>query len=348
LEERYLRKRITIKDIAREAGVSIATVSNVINKRGRVSPETSEAIWKIIQKRNYSPSMAARSLKAKRSHLIALVVPFLPKGKIQENPFFWQLLAGIEAGARNQQFHVIFTGLDNSSDLSFAVDWHLDGLIVLGTYEGSPVVDEIDKLKIPCVFVDSYLEDEKRYQICLDDYMGGYLGTKHLIGLGHRKIMLLADTLDRKGVNYHRWLGYKKALEESDIPYDPNLVCLDYSVNMMGGYYLAQKAFQKINAADPLTAIFALSDVAAIGLIKGLCELGVSVPGDVSVMGFDDIQYAKFMVPSLTTISQDIFKKGQAAVSLLLDQIHNKDAAGERRIVLPVELKVRQSTRPVR
>jgi len=342
-----ISKRVTIKDIANLAGVSITTVSNVINGRGNVSQETREAVQRIIREYNYAPSMAARSLRDKSAHLIALVVPFLPKGESADNPFFWKFIEGVEAGARSHQFHVIFTGLSNSSDLSFVRERHLDGLIVLGTSEGSDLVGKIKDMKIPCVFVDSYLNDEELYQVLLDDFMGGYLGTKHLIGHGHRRIILLSRIPEHNSVNRQRWLGYRKALEESGIPYDPELI-LEENATTSGGYYAAHKVYNKIKCENPATAVFSLSDVAAIGLMKGLREMGISVPGDISIVGFDDIHFSEFTWPALTTIRQDIFQKGRAAVGLLLDQILQENGFKEKKITLPVELKVRQSTGPAK
>lgn len=336
-------KHITIKDIAREANVSIATVSNVINNKGRVSEETRRLVQSIIAKYNYTPDLSARSLKNKNSHLISVVVPYLAKGEFEDNPYFWQVISGIESGASSENFHVMLTGISDSPDMSFVKERHLDGLVVIGANENADHFQDIMELDIPCVFMDSYITKAPVYQVNSNDKFGGYLGTKYLVSLGYEKIILVSGIKGKiaegSGVDYQRWLGYKQALAEAGIDCEPDLV-VEEGHTMLGGYYAAQKV---INLIDRKTAIFVLSDIGAMGLIRGLNELGISVPQDVSVMGYDDIFYADFMVPALTTIRQDIFRKGERAVELLLAQIEGREIE-EKTILLPVELKIREST----
>ncbi len=337
------RKDITIKDIAQQAGVSIATVSNVLNNKGRVSEETREEVKKIIKLHNYTPNLSARNLKNKKSHLISVIVPYLKKGQFEDNPYFWQVITGIETGARNEKFNVMLTGISDDKDLSFVVDRHMDGIIVIGIKENSELHKKIEGLNVPCVYMDSYLKTKDTYQVHSNDRLGGYLGTKHLIKLGHKKIILLSGIqgkIEQKvGVDYQRWLGYCQALKEEGIPYDHQLI-MEEAQTMAGGYYVAQKIFNKLNQAS---AVFILSDIGAMGLLRGLNELGITVPNDLSVLGYDDIFYTNYMIPSLTTIKQDIFMKGQSAVKLLLAQIKGEDLK-EKNIILPVELKIREST----
>ncbi|HZG74454.1 MAG TPA: LacI family DNA-binding transcriptional regulator [Paenibacillus sp.] len=336
--------RTTIKDVARIANVSIATVSNVLNGTGRVAPETIRKVQRVIEELNFAPSMSARNLKDKKSQLIAVVVPFLEKGRLQDNPFYWQLVSGIEEGARNHRLQVILIGVDEQETFSFVHERHLDGLIVVGVFEGSDVLQKVLSLNIPTVFMDSYLSDPNLYQVYLDDELGGYIGTKHLLALGHRRIAILTGQLIEGGVTYKRWLGYRRALEEAGVPYLEELV-LEEPTSPQGGYHSAQIVGDK---SKHISAVFAFSDVAAMGLIKGLHEIGLTVPRDVSVMGYDDIFYCDYMIPALTTVRQDIVLKGQTAVKLLLLQEEGVGDAAERRVVLPVNLKVRQSTAPWR
>jgi len=337
-----MQQRATIKDVARQAGVSIATVSNVLNGTGRVSSDTVRKVQQVIEELKFSPSMSARNLKDKRSHLIAVVVPFLEKGRLQDNPFYWQLVSGIEEGARNHHLQVILIGVDDKETFSFVHERHLDGLIVIGVFENSEVLKKILDLNIPCVFMDSYLSDPSLYQVYLDDELGGYIGTKHLIALGHRRIAVLTGKLVEGGVTYKRWQGYRRALMEADIPYSEDLI-IEEPTSPMGGYHAAQIVG---DAQNRISAVFAFSDVAAMGLIKGLHEIGLSVPQDVSVMGYDDIFYCEYMIPSLTTVRQDIVLKGQTAIKLLLQG--EKLKIEDRKVVLPVNLRVRQSTAPRR
>ncbi|MFC5703333.1 LacI family DNA-binding transcriptional regulator [Cohnella faecalis] len=335
--------KVTIKDVARRANVSVTTVSNVLNNSGRTSPDTIRKVRQVIEEMEFSPSASARNLRDKKSHLIAVVVPFLEKGRLQDNPFYWHLVLGVEEGARNHRLHVILLGVDEEESFSFVQERHLDGLIVVGTYEQSPIFKKILSLDVPCVFMDSYLSDPNLYQIYLDDEVGGYLGTKHLISLGHRRIALLTGKILEGGVSHMRWLGYCRAMEEAGLPYDPDLI-REEPVSTIGGYQAAQYI---TDARKQITAVFVFSDVGAMGLIKGLHELGVQVPRDVSVVGFDDLFYTDYMLPSLTTVKQDIAERGNIAVQLLLDQISEELRYDSRKVVLPVSLKVRQSTAPV-
>lgn len=332
--------KITIKDIAREAGVSVATVSNVVNNTGRVSEDTVRRIRQIIKEKNFVPSTLARGLKNKKSDLISVIVPYLKRGTFEENPFFWQLISGVEMGTKNREFNVMLTGVDNDNDLSFVNKHNVDGLIVVGINAESELYKSIMRLKIPTVFMDSYIDNPEVYQVCNDDLLGGYLGTKHLISQGHTMIMLVVGSLSNRGVDYQRLLGYKQALAEAGLAYDESLILKDAG-SMLGGYHAAQKIFSLKN--EKITAAFVLSDIGAMGLIKGLNEMGIKVPEDISVVGYDDIFYTEFMIPSLTTIRQDIYKKGKIAAGLLLAQI-NEEPSPEKNILLPVELKVREST----
>lgn len=335
--------KITIKDVARKANVSIATVSNVMNGSGRVSAETSRKVKQVIEELNFTPSKAAQNLKDKSSHLIAVVVP-LPKKewKLEDNPFYWQLVAGIEEGARDHKLHVLLLAVHEDETFAFVRDRHLDGLIVVGAVDDSPLVKRILSLQVPCVFLDSYLEDTRLSQILLDDEMGGYLGTKHLLSLGHENIALLCGALQIRGVTYQRWRGYCRALEEAGISYNPEMI-MEGPVSLKGGYQLAQKVS---DARNRISAVFAFSDVGAMGLINGLNDLGIAVPRDISVVGFDDLSYVSYMIPALTTVSQDISGRGKAAVQLLFQQLEAGGREERRKIVMPVELIVRQSTLP--
>jgi len=341
-------ERPTIKDIARMANVSIGTVSNVINGKGRYSEETKKKIEKIISESSYRPNAAARILKDKLNPLIALVVPFASQKEIFINPFFTQLIAGIESGARNRQFHVIVTGIKDKPELSYLVEKNINGLIVFGANENQDLLTEIKKLSLPTVYMDSYLSDPGLYQVGLDDENGGYLATKYLLELGHEAIHVIAGELGemekQNTVGHLRLAGYQKALEEAKISFDQTLV-LQYDFTVEGGYQAAQQIYQQRRKS---TAVFAFSDLAAMGVLKGFYDLGVSVPHDFSVVGFDDLYFSQYLTPGLTTISQDIIGRGQSAVKLLIDQIENKNNEQNRKIISPVSLKIRQSTANVK
>ncbi|MFD2611575.1 LacI family DNA-binding transcriptional regulator [Paenibacillus gansuensis] len=332
--------RITIKDVAKAAGVSIATVSNVINQSGRVSEETIERVKKIIDELQYIPSASARSLRDKHTHLIAVIVPYADRTTLQDNPFYWQLVSAIESGARNHRLHVLLVGVSEEETFSFVREKHLDGLIVVGTFSDSPIMSSLADIQVPCVYLDSYLEDEDLYQIYVDDRKGGYLGAKHLLEQGHRRLALLSNSMTEGGVGEVRYAGFMEAVKEYGVSDETvTLICED--VSMEGGYRAASRIAE---FAEGITGVMAFSDIAATGLIKGLHDRGIRVPNDVSVIGFDDLMYSRHMIPSLTTIAQNLSEKGRLSVQLLMEQIECKPPRKSRKVVLPVKLEVREST----
>ncbi|HEX7057125.1 MAG TPA: LacI family DNA-binding transcriptional regulator [Bacilli bacterium] len=337
-------REINISDVAERAGVSIATVSNVINDKGRVSEKTKLKVKKIIEQLGYAPNLPARHLKTRRTHLIGLVVPTMKPGRLQDNPFYWDLLAGVEEVARDHNFHIILTGIDERTEtFSFVRERMLDGLIMIGVNERSKALKRVMNLRIPTVYIDSYLQDPALYQVCIDDRRGGYLATKYLISQGHTRIALLIGDIDMKQISYYgvlhaRWLGYRDALDEAGLKYDPELM-IKLPTSMEGGF----RAASRLVAMEKVTAVFSFSDISAMGLVKGLKEAGKKVPDDYSVIGFDNLFVSGFTLPALSTVSQNILEKGQLSIKLLLDQIEKRPIIS-RKVVMPVELVIRETT----
>ncbi|MFD2671833.1 LacI family DNA-binding transcriptional regulator [Marinicrinis sediminis] len=334
-----MSSRITIKDVAKEAGVSIATVSNVMNGTGRVSIRTVRKVEDVIERLQFYPSKAARNLKDKSSHLIAVVVPYLKEARLRDNPFYWKLMIGIEEGAKHKSFQVMLMDVNDEESFAFVQERHLDGLIVVGTFQNAPVIDRILALKKPVVFMDSYISDLSLYQVYLDDEEGGYLGAKHLLELGHRSIGVMCGLLIEGGVYHARWKGFQKAIREAGLSMD-NQHIFDIHTSAEKGRRLAHQIAEE---HPDITAMFSFSDIGALGLIRGFHEKGIRVPDDMSVMGFDDMYYMEYMNPALTTIRQNVHEKGRAAVEMLMELIDDS-ATSARQIVLPVELIVREST----
>jgi LacI family transcriptional regulator len=344
-----MKHRISITHVAEKANVSIATVSNVINGKGRVSKKTVDRVNKVIKELGFSPSMAARNLKAISSQMIGVVVPGLGhKGRLHANPFYWDLVSGIEEGARDREFHVMLTSVSEEEEtFSFVKERHLDGLIVVGGDEEMKAMDQLLNLDVPRVFVDSYLADPNLYQVLLDDQAGGYMAARHLTELGHKRIALITETMgDHEGVNYNRYLGCQKALEEAGISLDEELIFTKaVTTSAKAGYEAVRELLKSV---DDITAIITFSDIKAMGIIKYLTSHNIKVPNDISVVGFDGLFFSEYTTPSLTTVYQDTVRKGQEAMELLLDQIDGKKAATERRkVVLSPELRLGDSTAPI-
>ena len=238
---------------------------------------------------------------------------------------------------------VIISATDvNESYLTLAKERNLDGIIVIGMYPDD-FYRQMKKTQIPIVLIDSYCNDHYYHSIRIDDAYGSYLATNHVIGYGHKKIAFFCGQIKENGVIKKRLCGYQQALEEAGIPYDPTLV-YEGKVDYDSGIELARKL---CNENKDVTAVVATADILAIGAMKGFYEQGVSVPNDISIVGFDDLEISKYLTPGLTTVRQEISQKGEKAVELLLDNIQDADMT-KREVIIPVSLSRRESVRDMR
>ena len=337
-----LPKEVTIKYIAEKANVSIATVSNVINDKGRVSEKTAERVRSVIQQYRYQGNLAAKNLRTNKSYLFGVVVSVTqPERKLKDNPFYWELISGIESEASGYEFSIVLKGIDSAEELlAFINQRNLDGVIIVGAEENSSLVKVAEESNIPAVYIDSYLEDVSLYQVRIDDKQGGAAAAKHLLELGHRKVALLSGKLTYNSVNHFRWEGCKEELSAFD-SYDESLL-IETDTSAEGGYAAADDMIEKF---PEITAVICFSDITALGLYKRLNEKGYEIPKDLSITGFDGVYFTNYMIPKLTTVKQDVGKKGVTAVNLLFEQIKSNSWPVEnRRISLPVYLVEGEST----
>lgn len=334
--------RAKLKDVAELAGVSAATVSYVLSGKRSISEETKSRVMEAVEKLDYVPDLNARSLSMRDSKLIGVVVPQTEPGDrlMFQNSFYSEVLGSIEYYARQQGYHILISATDaNESYLTLAKKRNLDGIIVIGMYPDE-FYHQMKKTQIPIVLIDSYCNDHYYHNIRIDDAYGSYLATRHLLENGHRDIAFFAGQMKENGVMKKRLLGYTQALEEFDIPYRKEYV-FEGQIDFESGIGLAKKlAASKM----PTTGIVAAADILAIGAMKGLFESGLRVPEDYSVVGFDDLEIAKYLTPGLTTVKQQISLKGQRAVELLLKHI-NDPALTKQEEILPLELIERGSVK---
>lgn len=334
-------RKVTIKDIAKRVGVSVTTVSNVINgKQSKVSDDTIQKIEQVIKELNYIPNLSARSLVNNKSKLIGVIIPQTEDYKqlLLENPFYSEIVSGIESKTREHGYYIILSGLDKGiSYLDIFVRWNLDGAIIMGIYQ-EKFYEELKQFKVPITLVDSYINDNYFYKVGIDDEYGGYLATKYLIDCGHRNISLITGSIKKDGVTEKRFLGYKKALKEANIFYNPEYVfeqSVSYEYGIEAGKIIGSKP-------NDITAVFATADLLGAGVISGLKEAGKDVPKDISVMGFDDNFISKMIVPSLTTVRQNIRYKGAVAANQIINAIEGEDDI-EKEVLLPLGIVERQS-----
>ncbi len=335
---------VTLKDIAAEAGVSIMTVSNVINgNHSKVSKKTIEKIEKIIQKYNYVPNLTARSLTAKSSKIIGVIVPI--KGSFNnlfKDPYISELFGIIQNVVRENGYYLMVRSVKDVSDISALLkNWNMDGAIFLMPDYDNLIYSILKENKLPMVFLDSYSEIDNIISVGINDYKGGYIATRYLINNGHRKI-LFAGPCHKDDVPIpqiiKRLEGYKDALLESNIEFNENLIVdvePNYEVGINLGRSICNKDFD-------VTAVFTTADIMGIGIIEGAKLNGKIVPNDLSVIGFDNLLPSVYVTPKLTTISQDIESKATKAVNLLIEYIENGSVSNNK-ITLDVELVERQS-----
>ena len=336
--------RSTLKDVAELAGVSAATVSYVLSGKRTISEETKARVLEAIEQLDYVPDLNARGLSMRDSKLIGVVVPQTEPGErlMFQNSFYSEVLGSIEYYARQKGYHILISATDaNESYLTLAKQRNLDGIIVIGMYPDE-FYHEMKKTQIPIVLIDSYCNDHYYHNIRIDDAYGSYLATRHLLEKGHRDIAFFAGQMKENGVMKKRLLGYQQALDEFHVEFRDEYV-FEGQIDYQSGVELAGKLTA---SALGITAIVAAADILAIGAVKGLYEAGKTVPGDYSIVGFDDLEISQYLTPGLTTVKQQISLKGQKAVELLLKHIENPSLPKQEEI-LPLELVERGSVKKI-
>ena len=335
-------KRISIKDVAKEAGVSASTVSYVLNRTPTetISPETTQRVMDAVKKLGYVPNLNARSLSSRRSNLIGVLIPQTEPGKelMFSNPFYGELLSSIEYTARQHGYHLLLSGTKEDQDyLSIARNRGVDGVIIVGTYPGENLM-QLKTLDVPIVLVDSYVKDDAFHTIGIEDREGARTATRYLISKGHRRIAFVSGSIRENGVNMKRFQGYRDAMQEAGLTVDETAVysgTVDYEYGMEAARDFLARGSQQ-------TAAFVTADVITMGLIKGLQQNHVRIPEDVSIVSFDDVYLSQMANPALTTIHQDIGEKGKQAVQLVLDAARSGEHH-HTECILPLSLVERES-----
>jgi DNA-binding LacI/PurR family transcriptional regulator len=330
--------RATIKDIALAAKVSPMTVSNVINGRpAKASAVTISRINEAIRTLGYKPNMSARALVSNSSKMVGVIIPFTENQNnlLLDNPFYAEMVSGIESTLRASGYYMMLSGISEADTrLDALTHWNVDALIVLGVYREG-LYEQLRRLDLPTLLIDSYIDDPHFYRLGVDDEAAAYAATRYLIGKGHRAIALVTGVIRADGVVERRHAGYRRALEECGIGFDPARVFAG-SVTFDWGAAAADGI-----AAAGITAAFCTADLIAAGLLAGLHRLGKRIPEDVSVIGFDNLSVSRMVYPALTTVDQAILKKGQLAGKLIADILGKRDAS--RETTMPVEIVERDS-----
>lgn len=328
-----------MKDVARLAGVSTSTVSHVVNNSRFVSDEIRERILKAVADLNYSPSALARSLKINQTHTLGMIVT------TSNNPFFAEVVAGVERICYQRGYTLVLCNTEGdparlSHSLEALLQKRIDGLLLMCTEARSASAEVFDRHPaVPIVVMDWGPLNSKADRIQDNSALGGYLATRHLIEQGHRKIGLITGPLDKLPAQ-SRQHGYRQALDEAGIAFRPEYI-VEGDFEFAGGITAMQ---QLLSLSEHPTAVFAGNDVSAVGVYQALYRAGLSVPQDISVIGYDDIELARYLTPPLTTIHQPQEELYRKAVDTLLARIQGADDE-PRLITLEPTLIQRESVR---
>ena len=329
----------TIKEVAKEAGVSVGTVSNAINNLPSVSVENRRKVNDAIKKLKYRPNNAARTLKTNISKSIGLIIPDIT------NPFYPEVARGIEDAAKKYGYTVFLCNEDRNAHkereyLRVLMEKNVDGIVIVKPYIS---IEEIREVQERCNIVVVDMGDEvipECDQVNIDDYGGSMQAMKFLYENGHKRIAFISGLLECKG-GMQRQKAYIDFLRSKDIKVDELLIKRG-SYDWHSGYRCTLELLRQI---DPPTAIFAANDVMAIGALKAVRDRKLAVPADISIVGSDDIDMASFCSPQLTTIIRPKYEIGAASIELLMKRLGaNSTADDEKRVItLKTELIVRES-----
>lgn len=332
-------EKVTIKDIAREAGVSITTVSRVLNnKEEGMSKETREKVLRVIEKVNYQPNQLARSLVTKRSKMLGLIVPNI------SNPFFPELCRGAEDEANKSNYSLIICNSDDQSEkeenyLRLLKEQQVDGILLSSKDQLSQTSKiQLQDSKTPFIIFDRGEESNQHPGVFLDNEKGGYLAGQHLIQLGHTQIACLTGPTNINN-SQKRLAGFQRALKEASIEL-PESFILTGDFQMDTAYRIAKEFLPN----NTVTAIFASNDLMACGIYQAAHEIGIQIPEQLSIIGFDDIPLITALIPKLTTVRQNTYEMGRKAIELLINEIEHKPSEG---VIFEPTLVVRESTKKI-
>jgi LacI family transcriptional regulator len=330
---------VTIQDVANAANVSVSTVSRVLNDKVDVAPETYERVQRVIGDLGYASSLAAKSMRSRKTNVIGLVVPDL------EQAFCLNVVKGVNRAIEQLGYDLLVYSGGNSTNRSWATREQqyvslLNGSITDGIIVVTPTAETF-ATHYPLVAVDPHLDSTDFPAVIATNHVGALSAMEYLLDLGHRRIGFIGGRPDLQSA-IRRLQGYKDSLRQANIPFDPDLVQIgDFTRET--GYRCAQNLL-----ALPVrpTAIFAANDRSAIGAIEAITEIGLKVPEDISVVGFDNIEEASFVNSGLTTVDQFISDMGRVAVEMLVKLIQNQPLENQL-FRMPTKLIVRNTCRAV-
>jgi len=325
---------VTIHDVAARAGVSVATVSRVLNRNAPVREETSQHVQDVARRLRYVPNTAARALSIRRSHTIGVVLPNV------HGEFFSEVIRGIDVAARKAGFHILVSGSHSDArEMAAVLDamrGRVDGLLVMAPDVAIGALSDQIPPELPLVLLNAAADGHDA--VTIDNYGGAFAMTRHLAELGHTRIAFIKGP-DPNADARERLRGYRQAMKQLGVR--DRMECPGDFTEETG----CDAAKALLERTPRPTAIFAANDAMAIGVLSALSDAGVSVPGEIAVAGFDDIRVGRYVTPSLTTVHVDIDELGRRAFELVFDAIEHSTAREPRAECVSTSLVVRNSTR---
>jgi LacI family transcriptional regulator len=330
---------VTIKDVAREAGVSLGTASQALRDSPAVRDATRRRVRAVATRLRYQPSAVARGLVTRRTHTVGLLISDIA------NPFFIRAVRAVEDAAQENGYNVILCNTDEdpakeTQYLRVLMEKRVDGIILATTAGSLPAVREVRWRRIPLVLFDRELPQVATDTVKVDSVRGGQLATEHLLQLGHRRIAIIHGPVVRS-TGAERLEGYLLALRTAGVPPDPALI-REGNFKQDSGRDLAR---QLLDLVPPPTALFCTNNLMTVGALQTLGERGIRIPQDLSLVGYDDMEWWTLTHPPLTTVGQPVYELGREAMRLLLAQIEARRRRPQR-VILKPELLTRESCGP--
>ena len=332
-----MKTNVTIKDVAKKAGVSISTVSRVINDSKPVTDEVKQKVLDVIKETGYVPNPLARSLVTKKRQLIGVIIPEV------SDSFVSELVNGIEEVAKMYDYDILLanTYSDKEQELksiNLLRAKQVEGIVMMSWKVDEEHLEFIQNCRIPAVYVSKTARNYDVYSVSISNTNATYDMTKYLIDKGHKKISFIMTSEDDTVLEAERYLGFEKAMKDNNLEIDKSLVknagtTYDY------GYEKMKEILDEGNVPE---AVFVTGDEAAIGALNAICDAGYRVPEDISVAGFNDAKIAAMYRPKLTTVHQPLYDMGAVAIRMVIKMI-DKEVLENKKVELPYRIVERES-----
>ena len=332
-----MKTNVTIKDVAKKAGVSISTVSRVINDSKPVTDEVKQKVLDVIKETGYVPNPLARSLVTKKSQLIGVIVPEV------SDSFVSELVNGIEEVAKMYDYDILLANTYSNKEqelksINLLRAKQVEGIVMMSWNVDEEHLEYIQNCRVPAVYVSKTARNYDVYSVSISNTDATYDMTKYLIDKGHKKIAFMMTSEDDTALEAERYLGFEKAMQDNALNIDKSLV-KNAGTTYKHGYDKMKEILDEGNVPE---AVFVTGDEAAIGALNAICDAGYRVPEDISIAGFNDAKIASMYRPKLTTVHQPLYDMGAVAIRMVIKMI-DKEVLENKKVELPYKIVERES-----